>query len=235
MTVPLVAEGAGGQEAQVVDLSRAGLEAVQTTGGVTRVGAMLRLSAAARCADLRPLHEVIRGIGSPALRNLATVGGNLACRGDLATALLALDAVLEVFDDDGARSMTVEQYYRSPPGPPCLITSVSVSLSAGSLFGYYKLGRTAVNARAVVSAAAARAAHGGTRIALAGCGPEPVLLCDERDLFDGRRGPRDWDALAASAAAMIAPGTDSQASSWYRARVLPVVVARAIAAARTFA
>ena len=56
------------------------------------------MAAIARHPELEALAKAARAVGGPAIRNMATVGGNLfapAPYGDFAVALLALDAVAE--------------------------------------------------------------------------------------------------------------------------------------------
>jgi carbon-monoxide dehydrogenase medium subunit len=56
-------------------------------------------------------------MGSPAIRNLATVGGNL-CNGspaaDLPPVLLALDAEVGIAGPDGERRLPLEAFFRGP-------------------------------------------------------------------------------------------------------------------------
>ena len=64
--------------------------------------------------DLAFLHPVARVVGGPAVRAMATVGGNLFAPspyGDLAVALLALDATVMVQGAyGGAQQMPLEQF-----------------------------------------------------------------------------------------------------------------------------
>src|SRR5438045_8069445 len=67
--------------------------------------------------DLAFLHAPARSIGGPAVRNMGTVGGNLFAPnpyGDLAVALLALDAVVSVQGGGlGSRDMPIEEFLQS--------------------------------------------------------------------------------------------------------------------------
>ncbi len=69
----------------------------------------------------------------PAIRSVATLGGNLGARGfaqaDLVPALLAADAVLRLRDAEGVRAMAVADYLAGPPRPGELI--VAAELPAG--------------------------------------------------------------------------------------------------------
>ncbi len=68
---------------------------IETGGGRIEIGAGATMAAILARPELSFLHAAARAVGGPAVRNMATVGGNLFAPspyGDLAVALLALDA-----------------------------------------------------------------------------------------------------------------------------------------------
>jgi len=92
------------------------------------------------------LAHAAKEIASPAVRNRATIGGNIAYGiGDLIPALLAMDADIQLFDDNGSRNEKIWDYVKKQMRlKPGLI--VSVHLPAPSLAGrtkqfYRKIGR----------------------------------------------------------------------------------------------
>jgi CO/xanthine dehydrogenase FAD-binding subunit len=92
------------------ELRRAGLtERFLEIGAAVTIAEMLDLGLAA----LPPLlAEAARGIGTPALRNLATIGGNIACSSrfmDTWPALACLDALVELRDQGGATWINVNR------------------------------------------------------------------------------------------------------------------------------
>jgi CO/xanthine dehydrogenase FAD-binding subunit len=92
------------------ELRRAGLtERFLEIGSAVSITEMLELGDAA----LHPiLSEAVRGIGSPALRNLATLGGNIAAKDrfmDSWPALACLDALVELRDQGGSTWMNVNR------------------------------------------------------------------------------------------------------------------------------
>ena len=94
----------------IPELGRAGLsERFLEIGSAVTVSELLELGDAA----LTPLlGEALRGIGSPTLRNLATLGGNLACRSrfmDSWPALACLDGLIELRDQGGATWINVNR------------------------------------------------------------------------------------------------------------------------------
>ena len=71
--------------------------ATAVTSGRIELGAGVTMAAILRERELAFLHPVARAVGGPAVREAATIGGNLFAPspyGDFATALLALDATV---------------------------------------------------------------------------------------------------------------------------------------------
>src|SRR5687768_5746118 len=91
--------------AKLVSLRRVGLAGIEVDAGRATVGAattLARVGADERLAFLAP---AVESIASPTIRNLATVGGNLFVAqpyGDLAVALLALDAEVDLAGPGGS-------------------------------------------------------------------------------------------------------------------------------------
>ncbi|HWK30172.1 MAG TPA: FAD binding domain-containing protein [Solirubrobacter sp.] len=197
----------------VVSLRRAGLRGIEREGDTVTLGAATTLAQVGR--ELPFLHAAIESIASPQIRNLATVGGNLfapAPHGDFAVCLLALDARVTVVDADGAREVGVDEVKRGP-----LVTSVRFTVP--ERWYYTKAMRRRQNSAAIVTVAS-----DGVRIALGGVAPRPVrALAAEEALARG-----DVDAAAQLSVDAADPADDAYASAWYRRRVLPVHVRRAL-------
>src|SRR5918995_1370205 len=88
----------------LVSLGKAGLSGISVSDGKATIGAATSLSELQERPELAFLGSAIDSIASPTIRNMATVGGNLFVEqpyGDLAVALLALDAHVEVTGPDG--------------------------------------------------------------------------------------------------------------------------------------
>jgi CO/xanthine dehydrogenase FAD-binding subunit len=180
---------------RVVGLARAGLSGTTASG----IGAMTPLAALDGA-----LAEPARSVGGPALRNMATIGGNLVLGGDVAVALLALDAEVTL----SSRTVRVEEFWPSfRPGEEIVL---SVSFEDDPDLVWLRHARRAANSPAVVSVAVSRG-----RVALGGVGPHPVLV------------PAD----PVAAAAAIDPPSDAIASAWYRRRMTELFVRRALEAA----
>lgn len=127
------------------ELRRAGLtERFLEIGAAVTISEMLELGDAA----LNPLlAEAVRGIGSAALRNLATLGGNVACGRrfmDSWPALACLDALVELRDQGGATWINVNRLM-SEDGRPAfpkggLLTRIRVPIERWDAYLLRKVG-----------------------------------------------------------------------------------------------
>jgi CO/xanthine dehydrogenase FAD-binding subunit len=201
-TTVMPAVHAGALDAtRVVGLARAGLHGIERGGGRTTIGAMTPLAALDG-----PLSTAARAVGGPALRNMATVGGNLVNGGDVAVALLALGAEVRL----SSRAVPLELLWSSlEPGEEIIL---SVSFDDAPLV-FLRWARRAANSPVVVSVAVSRG-----RVALGGVAPHPV------------RSPGAEAGDPVAAAAEIDPPTDAIASGWYRRRMTELFVRRALEA-----
>jgi CO/xanthine dehydrogenase FAD-binding subunit len=199
-TTVMPAAHAGALDAtRVVGLARAGLVGVERSGSRVTVGAMTPLAALDGA-----LAEPARAVGGPALRNMATIGGNLVLGGDVATALLALDAEVTLF----SRTVPVTEFWSSFRAGEEIVLSIAFDDDPDLVF--LRHARRAANSPAVVAVAVSRG-----RVALGGVAPHPVLSV----------------ADPVQAAAKIDPPSDSIASAWYRRRMTELFVRRALEAA----
>jgi len=238
VVMPLVNEGVR-LPAQVMGLRRTGLDGIQTRDDGLRVGATTTLTALAAQDAVPLLATASRRTASWAVRNMATVGGNLFSAprgGDVATALLALDAVVEATGPAGMRSIELDAFFTGPfttaLAPDELVTAIVVPAAAGATT-FVKLGRRQANTPAVVTVAARLVARGGSvtdaRLALGSAGPHPVRVAAAEAALVGRSLDDVSIADAAAAATDVAaPLSDAVASDWYRRRMVGVIVRRAL-------
>lgn len=103
----------------LIDLQKLGLSDIRADGGFVKVGAMTTLTAVLESPLVAPiLHGVIPDmlvhVGSPLLRNVATLGGHLA-RGklsDIVPVLIAADTRV-AWLAEGEHTATLAEYYRT--------------------------------------------------------------------------------------------------------------------------
>ena len=211
----------------LISLRGTGLDGIRVVGDTVELGAMVTL---ARLAELDVLRPVVRSIASPPVRNLATVGGNLFAtqpHGDLAVALLALDATVDVLSTAGTRDLAVGDPIRDNE----IVTAVHFALP--KVWRYRKAMRRKHNSASIVTVAAALDLDDGivtrARIALGGVAPTPVRArAAEQALIGHPLDRASAEAAAHEAHVGTAPFDDAYASAWYRTRVLPVHVRRAL-------
>src|SRR5215207_9638821 len=126
----------------LVSLRGAGLGRIAVDGGRATVGAATTLAAVGRDERLAVLQPVIESIASPTIRNLATVGGNLFVDqpyGDLAVALLALEAEVELAGAAGAgATRPVADVLRDGAGRQEVVTAVAFDVPDAAAFRYTK-------------------------------------------------------------------------------------------------
>jgi CO/xanthine dehydrogenase FAD-binding subunit len=235
LVMPIINEGAHGIST-LVSLGKLGLDGVSFKKGVATVGAAAPIAELARHSELRFLSAAIESIASPTLRNMATVGGNLFAEqpyGDLAVCLVALDATVTIVNAKNKRSASVEEVIKKGVKAGELVTQISFAIPKPGTFKYAKAARRALNSASIVTVAAvipqAKGVVADCRIALGGVAAKPVRVKSVEKLLNGK--PFDDKTVTAAAAAAtkdIAPFTDAYASAWYRARVTPVHICRAL-------
>lgn len=207
------------------------LSAIVVADGKARIGASVTMAAIARHPGLAILAKAARAVGGPAIRNMATIGGNLfapAPYGDFAVALLALDATIGTEDGE----LPIETFLAGRDGSRAIVNSVSFTLPKADSFRFLKVSRVKPKGVSVLSIAAVleQAADGtvsSARIALGCMADRPVRAKAAEKALLGKSLDRIGIAAALAAASEgIAPITDPIASAWYRAEVLPVHLGR---------
>ncbi len=227
----------------VISIGSSGLDYIKAEGDNLVIGAATNHTEIARSALVREraplLVEVVKSIGSPAIRNVGTIGGNLvnaSPAADAAVALLALGAKLKLVSADGERVIDVEAFFTGPGEtvlqPNELLQEVSIpSQRAGSKSAWHKLGKRKAIVCSVVSVAVALQIDNGTctqgRIALGAVAPTPLLAKRAGSLLEGRKldGALIEEA-AKTASEETSPIDDVRATAWYRRKVSEVLVKR---------
>jgi carbon-monoxide dehydrogenase medium subunit len=164
------------------------VKSVAEARGITRRGDSLRIGAVTSAHELvrhplvaghaSALREAAAVTASPALRHRATVGGNLTTphpAGDVATALLALEAAVEIASHDGRISVVpVDRVLERSDGRAASEFIVAVRVPIGGDSAYEKLGSRQGFGRARSAVAVCERA-GAIRVALANVGERPRI------------------------------------------------------------
>jgi xanthine dehydrogenase small subunit len=224
--------------ATLVRSTDAGYRQIRAEGSRIDIGAGARMVDILSSRDLAFLHPAARVVGGPAVRTMATVGGNLFAPspyGDLAVALLALDATVMVQGAyGGAQQTPLEQFLagRDRAGSGGLVMSVSVPRPASpDAFRFRKVARVKPKGVSVLSIAAHLPVTGGriagARVAYGAMAPTPVRARAVERALEGRSLDASGIAPALAAAAEgISPPNDALATAWYRREVVPVHLRR---------
>jgi CO/xanthine dehydrogenase FAD-binding subunit len=226
--------------ARAMSLARAGIAGVREDDGAIEIGAATTIARLAQLESLPLLAQAAAMFGGPAIRNMATIGGNLFAAppaGDIAVPLLALDAEVQLAGPSGRRALPLDQFFTGLGQTARAADELVVALRVPRPEGrgtYLRYGRRQANTPAVV-AVAARVATGAdgmvslARVALGAAGPHPLRARQAEAALLGR--PLDPSSIAAAAAAAQAecdPPTDALGTDWYRRRMVGVYVRRAL-------
>ncbi len=221
----------------IIRVTDMALRQIKPSGGRIEIGAAATMADILANRELDFLHSAARSVGGPAVRNMATVAGNLFARspfGDLATALLALDAtVVTAGGHGGGADMPLQDFLsqRDRRGAG-LITGIVIDRPmSASAFRFAKVSRVKPKGAAVITIAAYLPNSGGriqgARIAYGAMAPTPIrVTAVERALEGQTLDPAGIQAAVNAATEGCMPATDEIASEWYRKEVAPVYLRR---------
>lgn len=232
----------------VVNVKRIpGLGAIEVGAGAIRLGALTTLTALMEHAVIEAEYPVLpftaRYMGSPAIRHLATVGGNLcnaSPAADLSPVLLVLDAEVEIAGPAGVRRLTLDRFFLGP-GQTVLAAGELLAWvefprkHAGWTVRYERLDVRRAMDIAIVGVALALRRDGArvaeARLALGAVAPTPLRIPEaEAALREGGLAPAAIDQAAELAMAAARPIGDVRATAEYRREMVGTLVRRALAA-----
>lgn len=246
----LVIQMARGQKrpAAIIDLMRLkGLAGIRRRGGMITIGALATHKAAGTHTllggALEGIREAARVVGGHQVRNIGTVGGNVANASpaaDVVPVLLALDAEVVLSDADADRILPLGEFILGPrrtarrPGE--IITSLRFAApAAATATAFVKAGRRKAMEIAVVNVAVrltldANGACRDARIALGSVGPTVLRARRAEASIEGE--PPDevrFREAGRLAMAECSPISDVRASARYRSILVAALVERALA------
>ena len=205
---------------------------IAVSSGRVELGGGVTMAAILAERELAFLHPVARAVGSPALREAATVGGNLfAMRGDLATALLALDATVMLAGGFGQRELQLDEFMSCRERGAALVSAVAFKRPPAAALRFAKVTRIHPEGMSVLSIAVQLPLTSGrvtgARIAYAGMAPIPLRVKAAERALEGRT----LDAAGIAPALAVAtdgtsPADDAIASAWWRREILPIHLRR---------
>jgi carbon-monoxide dehydrogenase medium subunit len=209
-------------------------------GRALRAGAMVTLRRIERDPRVRANASLVATacgrVANPRVRNTASIGGSLAhgdYRMDPPTALLALDAVVEVTSVDGSRRIPAREFFvdllTTALRPGELVTAVEIPVqpwSAGVAF--VKLTSLGENDWPSASVAAVVRPAGGprrrVRLGIGALAPTPRLV----EVPAVRSADEAVEAAVAAAEPVLAPIPDLRGGVTYKRRLARVAVRDAV-------
>jgi CO/xanthine dehydrogenase FAD-binding subunit len=223
---------------QAMSLRRAGMDGVRSANNHVEIGATTSIARISQHDSVPLLAQAARLFGGPAIRHMATVGGNLFVpqpAGDMAVPLLALDAEVELASAKKRRRVRLDTFLagQSARADDELLTTIHVPVAVGRS-AYLRMGRRESNTPSIVAVAVrVVTAKDGTcteaRIALGAARLYAMRASRAEAALVGQR----LDASSIGEAAQAAmdecdPFTDALASAWYRRKMVGVHVRRAL-------
>lgn len=211
-----------------------------------RIGALTTIRAIEKSSRIYQVYPAISQaaglLGSMAIRNVATIGGNLcnaAPSADTAPALIGLSAKGKIIGPDGEKFVSLEEFFTGPGCIVCepgeLLVEIQVPVPPPGTKGVYlKHGRSAIDL-ATVGVAVIMTLEPGVvcrdvKIVLGAVAPTPMRAKKAEEILRGKKvEPALIEKSAQVAADEARPITDVRASAEYRKEMVKVYTRRAIA------
>jgi len=210
------------------------LRVLRLDPGALEIGAMTKLADIAASPLVHPvLRDAVLCIGGPALRNAATLGGNLcnaSPAADTLPFLYAFGASVRIVSASAERIVPVEEFITGPGktslGPSEIVVGVIVPAWEPDIRFWRKVGTRKANALTKVSIAAFAEVSGGrisaARIALGAVAPTVIRLRGAEKCLEGValvELPGKAAEVRAECVMAVRPIDDQRSTAEYRARV----------------
>jgi len=230
----------------IIDINKIpGLSYIKEEGGMLKIGALTRESEIEH-SDLLKKHfpifaDVTKLIADPQVRNMGTIGGNLA-HGDAANdhpaVMLALNATVIAQGPDGERAIPIDEFffgfYQTALQPDEILTEIQIPISQhGTGSAYHKLERKVGD-----YATAGVAVHltldknnvcTSIGIGLTNVNPTPLRASRSEEALFGKELTESAIAQAAQFASEdCSPSSDLRGSEEYKRAMVAVLVKRMI-------
>ena len=212
-----------------------------------RIGALTTMRALIESTELRKtcpvIPQAVSQLGNPAIRNVATLGGNLcnaSPAADSAPVLIGLSAKAKIVGPDGVRVIPLEDFFSGPHSNVLkvgeILTEIQVPLPPANTKGVYlKYGGRGVADLAIVGVAivanieAKNKVCNDIKIVLGSVAPTPMRAKKAEESIKGQVITKALiDESAQIAANEARPITDNRSSAGYRKTLVNVYVRRAL-------
>ena len=235
----------------VVSLDRIeSLSELGPSNGTLRIGACVKAAEIAESDvvknDFPALQEGAGKLGSPLIRNLATVGGNLVSArpaADFPPPLMAYGAKVVLRSGNGERTVALADFIEAPGQTVLAADEILESIllekpEAHSGSAYLKLGIREALEISLVNVAVCMATEGAdgpikaARVVMGSVGPTPLISASAEKTLLGKKPSEALFLAAGEAAAMDSrPIDDFRASADYKRAMVKELTRRALARA----
>jgi carbon-monoxide dehydrogenase medium subunit len=220
-----------------------GLRDVSYDSDGLRLGALASIHDVERHPAVREHYPILASachvVANIRIRNLATIGGNIAhadYQSDPPTALLALDARVELMGPAGRREVPLDEFligsYETAIEPGEILTALRVPPPPAAAVGRYLkfTTRSSEDRPSVGVAVLARSANGSVediRVVVGAVSSRPIRMRDAEAGAQGQAASADLiSTVARSAASTVDPIEDSRGSVNYKRRLTEVLTRR---------
>jgi carbon-monoxide dehydrogenase medium subunit len=235
-----------GQASHLVDIGRIpGLEYIKEEGGMLRIGGRTRESALEHSDLIRTrypiLLDTVRVIADPLVRNMATVGGNLAHGdpgNDHPATMLVLGAQVVATGPKGERVIAIDKFFlglfSTALKPDEIVTEIRIPTPVARSGGAYvkferKVGDYATAAAAAYLTLGASGLVEQVGLALTNVGPTAVRATAAEKLLIGKKPEASaFEAAARAAAQATSPNADRRGATDYKKEMGRVLAMRAL-------
>jgi carbon-monoxide dehydrogenase medium subunit len=232
----------------IIDINNlTGLQYIREEGGYLAIGAMTRESSIEESALIQSTYHILadstKVIADPIVRNMSTVGGNLAHAdpaNDHPAVMLAYNAQIVAIGPNGTRTIPIDEFFvdlfTSSLKPDEILTEIRIPKPAAHSGGAYVKLERKVGDYAVSAAAVQLTLDGNkcvaARIGLTNVNAVPIRAMDaERTLIGNQLTDDVIQAAGAAAGDECNPSPDLRGSVEYKRDITRVLTKRAIRAA----
>lgn len=212
-------------------------------GDGLRIGAMVTHESIAESPIIREkfglLATACGEVGTPQVRNMGTIGGNICMAGpsqDTPPALLALDARLRLVGPSGERTVPIDEFFIAPfetiLGQAEILTEIQIPSLPAASAGCYQwitkmstVDETLVGVAVVMTAGSADGICKDIKIGLCSVAPTSIRARRAEELL---RGSKIEDKLVEQVAQVAADETAPRSRADYRRKMTGILVKRAI-------
>lgn len=218
--------------------------------GIKEIQGMLEIGAATTIAEILDSESAagkvpfftrsLKKFANPLIRNLATIGGNIADASpvaDTAPLLLVTDAILIARSRNGLREIPINDFFDQPRKTKLqageVLTHIRIPFQHEAVGVFLKMGERNSSAISVISVAAYVKRTGlkidSIRIAAGGVAPKPLRAEKTERLFTGQTvTTSDIERISKTVMEEISPISDVRGSANWRRKITANLTARAV-------